>query len=93
MNHQAIRLVYPNAKKIDDTEGVFDFDGNQIVIDNDLVAAKIQELQADYDSKQYQRDRAAVYPSWQDQLDNIFHNGIDAWEADIQAIKDQFPKP
>ena len=57
------------------------------------IQAKIQELQADYDSKQYQRDRAAAYPSWQDQLDKIFHNGIDAWKADIQAIKDQFPKP
>lgn len=93
MNHKAIRLVYPNAKTIDDTEGVFDFAGNQIVIDNDLVDAKIAELQADYDSKQYQRDRAAAYPSWEDQLDKIFHNGIDAWKADIQAIKDQFPKP
>lgn len=57
------------------------------------IQAKIAELQADYDSKQYQRDRASAYPSWQDQLDNIFHNGIDAWKADIQAIKDQFPKP
>jgi len=57
------------------------------------IQAKIVELQADYDSKQYQRDRAAAYPSWQDQLDNIFHNGIDAWKADIQAIKDQYPKP
>lgn len=57
------------------------------------VQAKIAELQADYDLKQYQRDRAAVYPSWEDQLDSIFHNGIDAWKADIQAIKDQFPKP
>jgi LAS superfamily LD-carboxypeptidase LdcB len=54
---------------------------------------KLHELQADYDSKQYQRDRATAYPSWQDQLDNIFHNGIDAWKADIQAIKDQYPKP
>jgi hypothetical protein len=57
------------------------------------IQEKRQELQADYDSKQYQRDRAAAYPSWEDQLDNIFHNGIDAWKADIQAIKDQYPKP
>ena len=57
------------------------------------VQAKMIELRAEYDSNQYQRDRAAAYPSWQDQLDNIFHNGIDAWKADIQAIKDQFPKP
>jgi len=57
------------------------------------IQAKIVELQTTYDSKQYQRDRKAAYPSWQDQLDTMFHNGIDAWKADIQAIKDQFPKP
>ena len=57
------------------------------------IQAKIVELQADFDAKQYQRDRANAYPSWQDQLDNIFHNGIDSWKADIQAIKDQYPKP
>ncbi len=56
------------------------------------VQAKIAELQADYDAIKYQRDRAAAYPSWQDQLDNIFHNGIDAWKADIQTIKDKYPK-
>jgi len=69
----------------------------QPVFETDLsdatIQEKIAELQADYDSKQYERDRANAYPSWQDQLDNIFHNGIDAWKADIQAIKDQFPKP
>jgi hypothetical protein len=58
-----------------------------------IIQEKIAELRVDYDSKQYQRDRAAAYPSWQDQLDNIFHNGIDAWKVDIQAIKDQYPKP
>ena len=74
--------------KIIDGQPVFETD-----LSDSVIQAKIAELQADYDSKQYERDRAAAYPSWQDQLDNIFHNGIDAWKADIQAIKDQFPKP
>jgi hypothetical protein len=69
------------------------FFDNQVPPTEEQIQAKIIELQADHDSKQYQRDRADAYPSWQDQLDNIFHNGIDAWKADIQAIKDQFPKP
>jgi len=68
------------------------FDG-QTPPSEEEIQNKLAELQADYDSKQYQRDRAIAYPSWEDQLDNIFHNGIDAWEADIQAIKDQYPKP
>jgi hypothetical protein len=45
---------------------------------------------AEYVATQYQRER--VYPSWQDQLDNMFHNGFDVWKADIQAIKDKHPK-
>ena len=40
----------------------------------------------------YQQLRAAAYPSFADQFDTIFHGGIDAWKAEIQAVKTQFPK-
>ena len=53
---------------------------------------KITELKNAYDNKQYQRNRAKEYPSMADQLDDIFHNGIDAWKATIQAIKEKYPK-
>jgi len=56
------------------------------------VSTKQAELQADYDAKQYKRDRAREYPSMADQLDDIFHNGIDGWRTSIQAIKDKYPK-
>ena len=56
------------------------------------VEAKMEELQADFDAKQYQRDREKEYPTWQDQLDDIYHNGIDAWKATIKATKDKYPK-
>ena len=56
------------------------------------VSAKKAELQTEYDNNQYQRDRASEYPSWQDQLDDIFHNGIDGWKTTIQAVKDKYPK-
>lgn len=57
------------------------------------VEAKYQELLTNYQNTKYQRDRALAYPSWQDQLDTIYHQGIDAWKAEIQAIKNQYPKP
>ena len=47
----------------------------------------------DYDLKQYQRDRASQYPSTADQLDMLYHQGIDGWKAEIKKVKDQFPKP
>ena len=56
------------------------------------IEAKMVELQADYDAKQYQRDRELEYPSMADQLDNIYHNGIDAWKATIKTTKDKYPK-
>ena len=57
----------------------------------DQVSAKKAELQTEYDNKQYQRDRASSYPSWQDQLDDIYHNGIDGWKSTIQVIKNKYP--
>jgi len=57
------------------------------------VENRLTELQADYDAKQYQRDRAVAYPSIEDQLDKIYHSGLTAWKADIKAVKDKYPKP
>jgi hypothetical protein len=45
-----------------------------------------------YDALKYQRDRANEYPTWQDQLDDIYHNGIDGWKATIKVTKDKYPK-
>lgn len=89
---EAILAINPTIQMVWHNDEITVIDGSVLPSESEI-QAKIAELQADYDSKQYQRDRAIVYPSWQDQLDNIFHNGIDAWKADIQAIKDQFPKP
>ena len=40
-----------------------------------------------------QRDRAKEYPAIVDQLDDIYHNGIDGWKATIKVTKDKYPKP
>ena len=58
-------------------------------IDESLVDAKVKELQAIQD---YQSKRVAEYPNIEEQLDKIYHSGIDAWKADIKAIKDKYPK-
>jgi len=41
----------------------------------------------------YKQLRKDAYPSWQDQLDYIFHNGIAGWKSKIKAVKDKYPKP
>jgi hypothetical protein len=57
------------------------------------IDAEVIKLQAEYDAKAYSRKRAAEYPSIADQLDDIYHNGIDAWKTTIKKTKDKYPKP
>jgi len=57
------------------------------------VSAKKTALQTAYDNNEYQRKRAAEYPSIADQLDDIYHNGVDGWKTTIKATKDKYPKP
>ena len=57
------------------------------------IDAEVTRLQGIYDNNKYQRDRATEYPSVVDQLDDIYHNGIDAWKATIKTTKDKYPKP
>ena len=56
------------------------------------VRAEIKRLQDEYKANEYQRSRASEYPSIPDQLDEIYHNGIDSWKAIIKQTKDKYPK-
>ena len=55
------------------------------------------ELNAAYTAwktaEEYKINRANEYPPIEDQLDSIYHNGIDGWKTTIKAIKDKYPKP
>ena len=93
MRHEAIRNLYANVAIVDDAAGAFDADNNQVIIDEAEIQAEITRLQADFEAKQYQRDRAAAYPSIADQLDLLYHGGYDGWKAAIDAVKQEFPKP
>ena len=43
-------------------------------------------------SQDYMFKRLQEYPSIGDQLDDIYHNGIDGWKATIKTVKDKYPK-
>jgi len=57
------------------------------------VQAEVDGQTLDPTTLDYAAKRSSAYPSIEDQLDKIFHEGIDAWKADIQAIKNRYPKP
>jgi len=52
----------------------------------------LAKQQSDFDALEYSRKRASEYPSIPDQLDEIYHNGINAWKAVIKKTKDKYPK-
>ncbi len=80
----AIHILYPQAVVIRG-DIAFDEQGNEIAYDKAAVQAYI-------DANAYKGKRAAEYPSYADQFDTIFHEGLDAWKAQIQAVKDKYPK-
>ena len=93
LDHDAIFKAYPNVRLIDDDKGAFDKDENKVTLEQSKIDTARSELNTAYNAVKYQRDRAAEYPSVVDQLDDIYHNGIDGWKATIKTTKDKYPKP
>ena len=93
---KSILAINPNAEvtvRADDIKQIT-WHGDTTPIAEADILAKQAELQADYEAKEYQRNRASEYPSIGEQLDMIYHagQGGDAFQAAIQAIKDKYPK-
>ena len=91
---KAIKAINPSAKFTvhGDNTDTIDWLKETTPISESDIETKVNELKADYDANKYQRDRAKEYPSIVDQLDDIYHNGIDGWKATIKATKDKYPK-
>jgi len=91
----AILAINPSAQIScieEDYDRITWLDGTTPISKSDI-QAKQAELQAEYDSKQYQRDRKAEYASIPDQLDYIYHNGVEKWKTDmILPVKEKYPK-
>jgi len=96
MISEAIQKINPNAccvvknNDIDNIEWI-----NTQPIDKELILAEVAKLKAEYNSNQYQRNRAKDYPSIQDQLDMQYWdkiNGTNKWQQAINAVKQKYPK-
>ena len=68
-----------------DTCKIIWHDDNPTNITKEQIKAKINETA-------YQTNRENEYPSIVDQLDDIYHNGVDGWKETIKAVKDKYPK-
>lgn len=98
MIDKALLSIRPNSRWVlngDDYSGLDWLDQSQTKPTEAEVMAEVARLQAEYDAKQYQRDRASAYPSIQEQLDMQYWdsvNGTTIWQDTIQAIKAKYPK-
>ena len=89
----AIQSLRPGAQWVLRGETLEWLDTEQVQPTEAEITAEVARLQAEYDNNEYQRQRAQAYPPIADQLDKIYHEGIDAWKATIAAVKQEYPKP
>jgi len=83
--HSAIYKLYPSVVTIRG-DMAYDKDEQEVTYDNNAIDALVA-------SETYKDLRATEYPSIVDQLDYIYHNGIDAWKTNmIDPVKTKYPK-
>jgi hypothetical protein len=85
----AILSINPNAEVVVRGD---DIDNCTIQWDNNTAEISKADIKAKMEAIEYIAKRQAEYPSIADQLDDIYHNGVDAWKATIKTVKDKYPK-
>lgn len=97
MLYKAILKINPQAEfsiNADDINQITWLNGTAS-ISKELILEKLIEVKAEYEAKQYQRDRQKQYPSIADQLDMLYWdkvNGTENWLNSIESVKSRFPK-
>ncbi len=98
--HTAIQRLMPGAHVSIPADGSaiiwHDYEDEKPPFSRAHIQAEIIKMRKEYEAAQYQRDRAAAYPTWQEQQDMLYHdqkNGTTVWYDTIEAIKQKYPKP
>ena len=79
----------------EDYDQIIWHDGNPNNITKEQIKTKLIELQTAFDAQSYARNRAEEYPSWQEQMDMIYWDGVNGTTThhdSIKAIKDKYSK-
>ena len=83
---EAIKALNPDAEV-----SVINNDPDRITWHKGDVISK-EDILAKVTAMQYVEKRKKEYPEIKQQLDEIYHNGIDEWKKTIKAVKDKYPK-
>jgi len=80
----------PNATITDISS--FDFEAKHATEKQAIADAEAKDEADIIANMTYADKRSAEYPSIEDQLDDIYHNGVDGWKTTIKTVKDKYPK-
>jgi hypothetical protein len=94
---KSILAINPNAQVSVNAEDINQIEwlNGTTPIAKQTILNKQIELQAEYESNKYQRDRQKQYPSIPDQLDMLYWdkvNGTENWLNSIESVKNKFTK-
>jgi hypothetical protein len=103
-----MKLTRMVSRPVEEIKTLKDKNGNDIEVKQIVYRSFVEEI-SDAEEKEikdewarneeaarlnkYREDRAREYPSIQEQLDDIYHNGFLNWRLKIKAIKEKYPKP
>ena len=93
---KAIRKTHPTVAVINAETQAWDSEGNEVILNEELISAEMERLQAEYNSNEYKRKRKEEYPDFIEYLDGIVKNNTEQIQAYItacQAVKAKYPKP
>ena len=85
----AILKINPSAEATVHGDNI---DTCEIIWNDNTTPISKEDIKTKMGEIEYISKRQEEYPSIVDQLDDIYHNGIDGWKTTIKAVKDKHPK-
>ena len=100
MRDKAIFNTHSSVAKVVDDQFAYDKENNIVVLNEGLIEIELARLEAEQAATQYQRDRAAEYPSIEELVVALWESVVEermsavtALEVIRQEIKTKYPKP
>jgi len=92
---EAVQSLVPNAKLVMVGDEITDWQDDRTQPTDEAIATEQTRLQAEYDAKDWERNRQAQYPSVQDCIHALLDGGqtLTDLQAARQVVKDTYPKP
>jgi len=59
----------------------------------ELTQELVDSIEAEWTASEgHKEKRRAEYPSWQEQMDILYHSGVDGLKTELKKTKDKYPK-